>query len=210
MKEHESEARWRRLVDLLRPVHEQALATARRLCRQRADGDDLYQEAVLRAFRKLPTLRDEAKFRSWFFAVLLSLHRSRHRRSFWKRLVSIDEIAPDDAPIIEAGDTEEWIQAERASQALASLKPEQREAVVLFEIEGFRIEEIAAMQKASVSAVKSRLVRGRDNLRRYYVRQGWMSEVQRSERAARATPTRVPALASSSPSGLVRRKEEDE
>ena len=49
MKEQESEARWDRLIELLRPVHEQALATARRLCRQTADGDDLYQEAVLRA-----------------------------------------------------------------------------------------------------------------------------------------------------------------
>jgi RNA polymerase sigma-70 factor (ECF subfamily) len=210
MKEHESDARWGRLVELLRPIHEQALATARRLCREPADGDDLYQEAVLRAFEKLPTLRAEAKFRSWFFAVLLSLHRSRHRRAFWKRFVSMDEMAPDDAAAIRGVDAEEQQRADRASRALASLKPEQREAIVLFEIEGFRIEEIAAMQKASVPAVKSRLVRGRANLRRHYVRQGWMTPAERTADPARVAPTRVPAWASPSPPGLVRRRKNDE
>ena len=150
MKEPDNGILWDQLIELLRPVHERALATARRLCRQPEDGDDLYHDAVLRAFQKLPSLRDEAKFRSWFFAVLLSLHRSRHRRAFWKRFVSLEEMLPDDEPIVGGGDGEEWRRADRATKALASLKPEQREAVVLFEIEGFRIEEIAAMQKAEI------------------------------------------------------------
>jgi predicted RNA polymerase sigma factor len=53
---------------------------------------------------------------------------------------------------------------------MALLKPEQREALVLFEIESFAIEEIAAMQHASIPAVKSRLVRGREALRAHYER----------------------------------------
>jgi RNA polymerase sigma-70 factor (ECF subfamily) len=210
MREQESDARWGRLIALLRPIHEQALATARHLCRQPADGDDLYQEAVLRAFEKLPTLRAETKFRSWFFAVLLSLHRSRHRRAFWKRFVSIEEVCPGDVPVVGPRDAEQIQRADRASRALASLKPEQREALVLFEIEGFRIEEIAAMQKASVSAVKSRLVRGRANLRRYYERQGWMNPALRVAGAGRVVRSGVPAWASSSSPGLVRRRECDE
>jgi len=210
MKEPDNGILWDQLIELLRPVHERALATARRLCRQPEDGDDLYHDAVLRAFQKLPSLRDEAKFRSWFFAVLLSLHRSRHRRAFWKRFVSLEEMLPDDEPIVGGGDGEEWRRADRATKALASLKPEQREAVVLFEIEGFRIEEIAAMQKASVSAVKSRLVRGRDNLRRYYVRQGWMGPATRATDGAREAPAEVPVWARSSSPGLVRRRGCDE
>ena len=51
-----TEARWRRLIELLEPFHRQAAATARRLCRSPADGDDLYQEAVLRAYEKLQSL----------------------------------------------------------------------------------------------------------------------------------------------------------
>ena len=168
--------RWRRLTGLLEPVHEQALLTARRLCRSAADGDDLYQETVLRAFVKLHTLRDESRFRSWFFATLLTRHRSRHRLRFWRRLVPLDEAFPpgrDPVGVDGSSWDEEARRAKRAALGLGSLAADQREAVVLFEMEGFSIEEIAAMQRASIAAVKSRLVRGRANLRRFYERRGW-------------------------------------
>ena len=85
MKPDDSDRRWERLLTLLTPIHERAMTTARRLCRSAADGDDLYQEAVVRAHAKLPSLRDEAAFRSWFYAVLLSVHRTRARRAFWRK-----------------------------------------------------------------------------------------------------------------------------
>jgi RNA polymerase sigma-70 factor (ECF subfamily) len=70
----------------------------------------------------------------------------------------------------------EWEQererAERMATALGKLPAVQREAVVLFELEGFSIEEIAAIQRVTASAVKSRLSRGRDRLRRVYARWG--------------------------------------
>ena len=58
-----------------------------------------------------------------------------------------------------------------------ALAPLEREAIVLFELEGFSLEEIVALQKSSLSAVKSRLVRARGRLRRHY---------ERHERIARA------------------------
>src|SRR5438552_9427029 len=121
MNAEESEVRWKRLGTLLEPIHERTLATARRLCGGPGDGDDLYQEAVLRAFAKLHTLRDESRFRSWFFAVLLRLHRSRSRLKFWRRLVPLDEvIASGREPRGEDGTTwdEEAMQAKRAALAL--------------------------------------------------------------------------------------------
>ncbi len=90
----DAEARWQRLLVLLEPVHRQAVATARRLCRSAADGDDLHQEAVLRAFAKLHTLRDEGRFRPWFYAALLSRHRSLWRRASRRRTVSLEEAFP--------------------------------------------------------------------------------------------------------------------
>jgi len=59
---------------------------------------------------------------------------------------------------------------ERARIALATLGPEQREAIVLHDIEGWRVEEIAELEGLSVSAVKSRLSRGRERLRDIYTR----------------------------------------
>ncbi len=57
--------------------------------------------------------------------------------------------------------------------ALATLPAVQREAVVLCDIDGYDLAEVAEMQAVSLSAVKSRLVRGRARLRRYYERLGW-------------------------------------
>ncbi len=175
MDSRSSEATWERLTALLGPIHPGAIATARRLCRSRADGDDLYQESVLRAFEKLHTLRDESRFRSWFYATLLSRHRSRCRRMFWRRQVPLEEaFAGGRDPVGEDGG--QWGErmqcANRAAFALAALEAVQREVIVLFEIDGYTIEEIADMQNASISAVKSRLVRGRTRLRRFYERRG--------------------------------------
>jgi RNA polymerase sigma-70 factor (ECF subfamily) len=171
MEHQERHRRWERLGRLLDPIHDRAQSTARNLCRSPADGDDLYQEAVLRAFEKLHTLRDEDRFRSWFFAVLISVHRSRSRRAFWKRFLPLDQAPSDDAGWI-GGDgrieEETFKSARRAARALARLPVAQREAVVLHEIEGFTMEEIAALTGASVPAVKSRVLRGRERLRRFY------------------------------------------
>jgi len=166
--------RWERLAALLRPVHDQAVVTARRLGRSAADGDDLYQDAVVRAFEKLDTLREPSKFRAWFYTTLLNVHRSRHRRGFWKRFVALEDLPREDGPVGEDGRIweSELARADRASRALQTLGAHEREAVVLFEIEGFSIEEVARMQCASVPAVKSRLVRGRARLRRFYERHG--------------------------------------
>jgi len=165
-----NEDRWERLLRLLGPIHEQAAGTARRLSRSADEGDDLYQESVLRAYERLHDLRDESKFRSWFFATLLSIHRSRRRR---RVTVSLEEAWPKGGePAGEDGSkwAEALERAHRAARALDGLAPVQREAVVLHEIEGFSVEEVAAMQGVTVSAVKSRLVRGRDKLRQFYER----------------------------------------
>ncbi len=158
------------LWSLLGPVHEQALRTARRLCRSPSEGDDLYQEAVLRAMDRVAELRDPAKFRAWFYQVLLSVHRARTRRGFWRRMLALEALPASAEPAGDDGARweDERHRARRLADALATLPSEQREAIVLFEIDGFSIEEVAAMQRASVPAVKSRLTRGRDKLRAHY------------------------------------------
>jgi RNA polymerase sigma-70 factor (ECF subfamily) len=171
VNEADDRKRWQLLMTLLAPVYESARATARRLGRSSADGDDLFQEAVLRAFAKLPSLSDQSRFRGWFYAVLLSVHRSRSRRAFWRRFLPLEEAA-DPPGENGAVQEEERRRAERVSRALATLPAVQREAVVLFELERHSVEEIAEMQKVSVSAVKSRLQRGRARLRRWYKRLG--------------------------------------
>ena len=173
--------RWDRLIRLLKPIHGQAVATARRLSRSVHDGDDLYQDAVLRAYDKLDGLRDESRFRSWFFATLLSRHRSRVRRPRREWVSIEDGLDPGVEPVGQDGTLweEERRCADRAARALALLKPVQREAIVLHDIEGFSVEEVADMQGVTIPAVKSRLTRGREKLRRFYIRHAKDNEAPR-------------------------------
>jgi RNA polymerase sigma-70 factor (ECF subfamily) len=165
-----------RLRRLLEPVHDRALAFARALCAARADGDDLYQEALLRALTKLGTLRDDAAFRPWLYRIVINVHRNRCRRALWSRLLPLgDPAAPDEAgeaPVLDLR-ASDWSPdaasaAGRARAALAALPAAQREAIVLFEIEGWQVDEIASAQGVTASAVKSRLARGRARLRAHY------------------------------------------
>jgi RNA polymerase sigma-70 factor (ECF subfamily) len=166
------------LVALLAPVHDEARRLARRLCRSDHEGDDLFQEAVVRALEKLPALRDRELFRFWFFRILVTSHYSRARRSFWRRFTPLEH---DDTARAVGDDGAAWAEqrfrAARVRTALTRLPAEQRAAVVMFELHGFTVEEIATIQGASVPAVKSRLSRGRDQLRRYYERIGVSAEL---------------------------------
>lgn len=166
-----------RLRRLLEPLHHRALAFARSIARSRADGDDLFQEALVRALAKLDGLREDRAFRGWLYRVIISVHRNRYRRAFWQRLLPLTH-----EPASETALDETLGAAERARTALASLAHEQREAIVLHDIEGWRVEEIAELEGTSVSAIKSRLSRGRERLRDVYARRF----------AMRAQPSLVP------------------
>jgi len=166
-----------RLFELLAPSYDEARALARRIAGNNADGDDLFQDATLRAIAKLSQLREPSRFRLWFYRILLSVQRNHYRRGFWRRLISRDaDAAAGAVPDLVGDDGSRWAErrasAARAQRALATLPPVQREAVVLFEIQGFTVEEVAELQCAKVSAVKSRLARGRARLRSYYERHG--------------------------------------
>ena len=120
----------------------------------------------MRALAKVDGLREDRAFRGWLYRIIINVHRSRYRRAFWLRLLPLTE-----EPLSDSRTPDEELGAsDRARSALASLPHEQREAIVLHDIEGWRIEEIAELDGTSVSAIKSRLSRGRDRLRDVYTR----------------------------------------
>ena len=176
----ERASRFRRL---LAPIHDRVLLFARGLCRSPSDGDDLFQEAALRAFKKLDQLREDEAFRTWLFRIVITLHRKRARRAFWRRFLPLagpEDAADDVVAPAASGEHDYRVSAwapdagdatARARAALATLPAEQREAIVLFEMEGWQVDEIARLQNVTASAIKSRLARGRERLRTFYARE---------------------------------------
>lgn len=136
---------------------------ARMLGGDRAEAEDVTQEAMLRLWRVAPEWRHgEAKVTTWLFRVASNLCTDRLRK---RRSVDIDSVAEpeDDAPGAVAG----LIEADRARAlegALAQLPDRQREAVVLRHLEGLTNPEIAEAMEISVEAVESLTARGKRTL----------------------------------------------
>jgi RNA polymerase sigma-70 factor (ECF subfamily) len=152
-----------------------------RLTENVEEARDLTQETFLRAFQSIVHFRGESDLRTWIYRI--AINQARNRWRWWRRrrrdaTVSIDEpeIGGGRLGLIStlksttAKDPEQDALAnerDRAlKKALSTLKRVYREAVVLRDIEGFTYEEIATALDISVGTVKSRLARGRQELRR--------------------------------------------
>lgn len=139
------------------------LGYATRLLGDRAEAEDVAQEAMLRLWRIAPDWRQgEARVTTWLYRVVTNLCTDRQRMRQRRRLSALED-APDvedGAPSAEAG----LIEADRLAAlnaALAQLPDRQREAVVLRHIEGLTNPEIAAVMDIGIEAVESLTARGK-------------------------------------------------
>ena len=146
---------------LYNPVH----ARFERFCRARVYGDmfykDLMHDAIVVAYEKFDSLKNEKAFLHFLFGIAIRILANSNRK---KRPESLRENQSafqfEDAS--NRADKNDEINL--LYQALALINTDQREAIILFEISGFSIEEIADITKVSQSAVKQRLRRGRQEL----------------------------------------------
>lgn len=131
-----------------------------RMLNDRAEAEDLAQEAMLRLWKIAPEWRaGEAKVSTWLYRVVTNMATDRLRR---RRGVGLDE-APEVADGA-ASALEQMIEADRAQaleMALAQLPARQRQAVVLRHLEGLSNPEIAAAMEIGVEAVESLTARGK-------------------------------------------------
>jgi len=133
---------------------------ARILGGDRAEAEDVAQEAMLRLWKIAPDWRQgEAKVTTWLFRVVSNLCTDRLRKV---RAVGIDTIPePEDgAPGVEA-ELQQAARAQALDVALAELPERQRRAVILRHIEGLSNPEIAEIMDIRVEAVESLTARGK-------------------------------------------------
>ena len=166
---------------LVEERHGDIYALLYRLTEDAEEARDLTQETFLQAFRNIAGFRGDADLKTWLYRI--AVNQARNRWRWWKRrrrdrTVSLDAPATTetDAPLsaglgdADAADPEQHALArerERALQsALRTLSRAYREIIVLRDIEGLSYEEVALALEINVGTVKSRLSRGRAELRR--------------------------------------------
>ncbi|MFB0517003.1 MAG: RNA polymerase sigma factor [Candidatus Neomarinimicrobiota bacterium] len=152
-------------LQLLKPHYQAAASYCRGL--NPDHHDDILQEALLKALRGFPSLRDHSQFKSWLFRIITREAATFHRRYFWRRFLEWDSAQWERHHDAVAGlQTEELYQL---LHALDHLPRKKRETILLFEIGGFAITEIAAFYLESESAVKSRLARTKRELKQWLI-----------------------------------------
>ncbi len=147
----------RALTERLTP---RVLGFAARMLGDRAEAEDVAQEAMLRLWKQAPDWRQgEARVTTWLYRVVSNLCTDRLRKA---RGVGIDQIPEpmDDTPGAEAS-LQQQARAAALQQALDALPERQRQAVILRHIEGFSNPEIAAVMDIGVEAVESLTARGK-------------------------------------------------
>ena len=136
------------------------------------DAKDVAQEAFTLAFQKLGSFRGESQFYSWLFRIALnaSVNFRRKNRSLGQSIEATKErigSEPADGRLDTAPE-QPLEQAERQKivrEALAQMTEEFRVPLVLAEMEEMKYDEIAAMLQCPIGTVRSRIHRGRAELR---------------------------------------------
>lgn len=156
-----------------------------RFCHARAYGlieaEDLISETIVVALENFHALKNEQAFLAFLFSIASNIVNKTNRRLKFKgdfnesKSLEIQDLSID---------AETRMDIKLLYQALNTLPLAQKEALILFEISGFSIKEVAQIQNSSESSVKQRLKRGRDKLSQIF-----QSDVLKSESLEKPSKT---------------------
>ncbi len=160
---------------LMANSYQQAFQMAYRFTSNRAEAEDLLQETYIRAFRYFHRFDETMPFNAWLYRIMTNLHIDNVRKISRLKTVSIDQPVGESASgwdladnTAESGNAHvDEILNEPLQRALQAMTGEFRMAVVLADIEGMSYEEIAAVMNTSVGTVRSRIHRGRKQIREH-------------------------------------------
>ncbi|MCX6155762.1 MAG: RNA polymerase sigma factor [Candidatus Kapabacteria bacterium] len=150
-----------KFLDLLDQHKERFSRFARAITGNRDDALDLINDTIVAAFENFEKIRNHYAFGAYIYSIALRIYKRKVWRSriFGVLNQEYEEIIP-----VRESNAETNIDVEILYKALDKLPESQKEAVILFEISGFSLEEIQAIQGGSLSGVKSRLKRARERL----------------------------------------------
>ncbi len=150
-----------------------------RLTENAEEASDLTQDTFFRAVRSIKSFRGESGLKTWLFRI--AINESRNRFRWWKRrrrdvTISLDaNVGESETPFSDTlaaksiSPEEETLSHEREyaiNAALLEIPDVYREAIILCDVEGMSYEETAEALGIGIGTVKSRISRGREELRR--------------------------------------------
>jgi len=167
---------------LVRPHFDRLYHLACRLCGQRTEAEDLFQELLIKAFGKLDDLVKIDEPGPWLCRVMYNLFIDERRRFARRRVHTVEEgeLAGDGLAGLPgtqnpAQDHERRERLLKLDAALGQLSDEHRIVVLLHDTEGYKLTEIQELTGIPVGTIKSRLHRARARLREILINDGTFS-----------------------------------
>lgn len=149
-------------LELYRPIHTQFARYCSNLAYGLMDADDLVQETVLITLQRFHTVREKQKLLGYMIAVSNNIVRNHLRRKKFSGEYNEKSLRRLESGLVSP---ETALDIHHLHLALQQLPARDRESILLFEINGFSIEEIAVIQESTAGATKTRLSRAREKLR---------------------------------------------
>jgi RNA polymerase sigma factor (sigma-70 family) len=144
---------------LLGPIVAPAARLAYAMLQDRAEAEDVVQEAAVKAWRKLGTFRPGADFKPWFLAIVANQCRMVRRTSWWS-VLRLDRMPAD-----RSGSETNSVVSMDLRRALLALPSDQRAAIALHFYLDLPLDEVAEVLGVSVAGVKSRINRALKRMR---------------------------------------------
>ncbi len=137
---------------------------ALRMLGSEADAEDVLQDTFVRGYRSLARCSPE-RFRYWLFGILINRCRTyASQRARRQAVIASNDYIVASVSTRFMDDQYEWRQA--IAWAMTKLSPDQREAFLLKHVEDLSYEEMQELTGASIPALKMRVLRAREELRR--------------------------------------------
>ena|ERR1700726_4895039 len=144
--------------DLFGPLVGRAYALAVTMLNDPANAEDAVQEAAIKAWQKLPTLRDRSAIEPWFLSIVANECRSVRRGRWWS-VVKFPEL-PQERPAQDQSSSSPDL-----DRALDRLGREERVALLLHFYMDLTFEQVGSVMRISMTAARSRIYRALDRLR---------------------------------------------
>jgi len=150
-------------MQLYKPVQHRLSAYCRIVCGSEEKALDLIQDTLAAAFEGFDTLRNAESFQFFLFGIARNCHLKQHRR--WKFFGKQSDIRPANIEV-SSDSIEMQFDIKLIQKCISELNAEQRDAILQYHIMGFSVKEITENLTITEAAVKNRLGRGRENLRK--------------------------------------------
>jgi len=144
----------------------------RRLGVSEADAPDVLQDVFVVVHNKLGAFEGRSQLRTWIYGIALRVASDHRKSAYVRRERPTDQIPERAGSAPELKELERREKVAMLDRALATLSPDKREVLVLFELEELPMKEVAAALECPLMTAYARLYSAREDLKKAYTREG--------------------------------------